>query len=89
MFSELWKSFKNLYKKGLFHIFGSSVIAQIGGLISSVVVVRKLPKSSYGYYVSANNFYQYASVFIGLGLIVAVLQYCSEKSDEDKKKDND
>ena len=69
----------------MFHIFGSSALAHIGGLLSSIFVIRRLPKTSYGDYVSASNIYSYISVFIGLGLFAAVIQFCSEKIDEDKK----
>ncbi len=74
--------FRGLMNDGLFHIFGSSVIAQVGGLISSIVVIRNLPKVDYGFYVNANNVYSYLAVFIGLGYTSAVLQYCSEHIDE-------
>ena len=69
----------------MIHIFGSGVLAQVAGLLSSVIVIRRLPKASYGYYVSANNIYSYISAFVGLGLFAAVLQFCSEKVDEDRK----
>ena len=82
---EFLGEFKSVAKKGMFHIFGSSAIAHIGGLLSSVFVIRRLPKSSYGDYVSASNIYSYIAVFIGLGLFSAVIQFCSEKIDEEKK----
>lgn len=79
---DLIAKIKAFAQEGLFYIFGSSVLAQVGGLISSMVVVRELPKVDYGYYVSANNLYSYMAVFIGLGLNSAVLQYCSERITE-------
>ena len=82
---KLLDEFKSAAKKGVFHIFGSSAIAHIGGLLSSVFVIRRLPKSSYGDYVSASNIYSYIAVFIGLGLFSAVIQFCSEKISEEKK----
>ena len=75
---ELLVKIKSFAKEGLFHIFGSSVLAQIGGLISSMVVVRRLPKADYGHYVSAHNLYSYLAIFIGLGMTTVVIQYCSE-----------
>ena len=74
-----------LAKEGLFHVFGSSVVAKLGGIITMVVVVRNLPKAEYGNYVSAENFYSYVAIFIGLGLAQVVLQFCSEKISDDKR----
>lgn len=82
---DLIAKIRALAKDGLFHIFGSSVLAQVGGLISSMIVVRKLPKVDYGYYVSANNLYSYLAIFIGLGLTSAVIQYCSERITEQRR----
>lgn len=76
---------KQYAQAGFFHIFGSGVLAQIGGLISSIIVIRPLPKEAYGYYANANNLYSYLYAFIGLGFSAAILQYCSEKVSERKK----
>lgn len=76
---------KSISKQGFFHIFGSSILAQVTGLLSSIIVIRRLPKIEYGYYTNANNVYSYISAFIGLGLTAAVLQFCSEKIDERKR----
>lgn len=76
---------QNLFRGGLFHIFGSSMIAQVGGLISSALVIRYLPKDAYGSYVQANNLYSYFSIFIGIGMTTAVLQFCCEQVSIEKK----
>ncbi len=76
---------RNYANEGLFHIFGSSVLAQVGALISSFLVVRWLPKINYGNYVAANNWYSYIVIFIGLGMVSAGLQYCSENVAESRK----
>lgn len=83
---QLINQAKNLIKEGFFHIFGSSVLAQVGSLLSSMIVIQGLPKTEYGYYVNANNLYSYFSIIIGLGLSNAVLQYCSEHVSEQRKK---
>ena len=83
--NEIWKQLKQLFHGGLFHIFGSSVLAEAGGLISSIVVIRHLPKLDYGQYVAANNLYSYLTVFIGLGLTSAVIQFCSERIEQEEK----
>lgn len=85
MFKELKNKVRQLAKEGLFHIFGSGVLAKLGGIISSVVVVRNLPKTDYGSYVDAENLYAYLVIFIGLGVTTAMLQYCSERITEDRK----
>lgn len=76
---------QQLFRGGLFHIFGSSVLAEVGGLLSSVLVIRHLPKLDYGQYVAANNLYSYLTVFIGLGLTSAVIQFCSERIEQEEK----
>lgn len=76
---------RNYTKEGFFHIFGSRLISQACGLLSSVVVIRFLEKTEYGYYVSANNLFSYPAIFVGLGMTSAILQYCSENVTEHRK----
>lgn len=85
MLKKLMAKLRGMGKEGLFHIFGSGAFAKIGGLISSVVVIRDLPKAAYGSFVDANNLYSYLAAFIGLGLHNAVMQYCSEKITDDRR----
>ena len=82
---ELFKKLKQLGKEGLFHIFGSSILAKVGGILSSVIVIRNLPKDIYGSYVDAENMYAYAAVFIGLGIASAMIQYCCENITEERR----
>lgn len=82
---EVLSELRRLAEGGLFYIFGSSVIAQMGGLLSSFLVIRNLPKAEYGAYVSANNLYAYLTVFIGMGMTSAVMQFCSEHISEQRK----
>lgn len=77
--------FKSLISGGIFWIFGGSIVAQLCGMISSIAVIRFLPKEDYGCYVSANNFYSYFAVFVGLGLSSAILQFCSERRTDENK----
>lgn len=85
MLKDLKDKIVQFAREGLFHIFGSSVLAKVGGIISSVVVVRNLPKGAYGSYVDAENLYSYLAVFIGLGFTSAMIQYCSENISEGRK----
>ena len=74
-FKEALSEFRKLAKGGLFYIFGSSVVAQIGALLSSFLVIRNLSKVEYGGYVSAHNLYSYVGIFIGMGMASAVMQF--------------
>ena len=85
MIKQLLDKLRQYAKEGLFHIFGSQVIAQVGGLISSVIVIRQLEKVTYGHYVSASNLYSYLAIFVGLGMASAIMQYCSERVSEQRK----
>lgn len=85
MIKQLLEKIRQFAKEGLFHIFGSKVIAQVGGLISSVVVVRFLEKAEYGYYVNALNLYSYPAIFVGMGMTNVILQYCSERATDERK----
>lgn len=85
MIKKLIQKLRGVGKEGLFHIFGSGAFAKIGGLVSSVVVIRDLPKAAYGGFVDANNLYSYLAAFVGLGMHNAVMQYCSEKISEDRR----
>ena len=48
MIKNLIEKIRTYAKEGLFHIFGSKMVAQVAGLISSVVVIRHLEKLDYG-----------------------------------------
>lgn len=85
MIQKALNKLRSLGKEGLFHIFGSGAFAKIGGLISSVVVIRDLPKAAYGSFVNAHNLFSYLTAFVGLGMHNAVMQYCSEKITDDKR----
>lgn len=74
-----------LIANGFLWIFGGNFAAQFFGFISSIVVIRNLPKAEYGVYVDANNIYSYMAIFVGMGMISAILQFCSESVSEEKK----
>ena len=85
MFKKLKERIVQFAKEGMFHIFGSGVLAKVGGIISSVVVIRHLPKTEYGYFVDADNLYAYTAIFVGLGLSTAIIQFCSERIADERK----
>lgn len=78
--------FKSLKDKGFFHIFGSSSFSLVLSFLISILVVRQLDKTAYGLYSIANNTYSYFALFIGIGLISGIMQFCSEKRDECEKE---
>ncbi|MBR4290140.1 MAG: polysaccharide biosynthesis C-terminal domain-containing protein [Oscillospiraceae bacterium] len=86
MIKQLLEKLRNFSKEGLFHIFGSRMISQICGLISSMVVIRHLEKVDYGYYIDAVNIYSYPAIFAGMGMANVIIQYCSERVSEERKK---
>ena len=77
MNTEIKKLYDKLISTGFGHLFGSSVINKILGLLSSVVIVRLIPKEDYGLYANANNILGLFCVFEGLGMTTALLQYGS------------
>ena len=85
MIRGLIEKVRQFSKEGLFHIFGSRVLSQVGALISSMVVVRALEKVEYGHYVDANNLYSYPAIFVGMGMTSAIMQFCSERVSEERK----
>ncbi len=74
-----------LIQNGFLWIFGGNFAAQFFGFISSVVVIRNLSKTDYGVYVDASNIYSYMAIFIGMGMISAILQFCSENVTQERK----
>lgn len=82
---KLKKAVSPYVESGLLWIFGSSIAVQLSGFVSSVVVIRNLPKADYGVYVDAYNIFSYIEVFVGLGLANAVLQFCSENISDGRK----
>ena len=85
MIKYFLEKLRQFSKEGLFHIFGSRMISQVGALISSMIVIRNLEKIEYGFYVSASNLYSYPAIFVGLGMTSVIMQYCSERVSEERK----
>lgn len=77
--NQIINTIKESLHQGVLWFFGGSVVSQICGLISSIIVIRRLSKIDYGNYVDASNLYAYISMFVGLGMASAVMQFCSEK----------
>lgn len=86
MLNDIRKKMKILSKKGLFHIFGTSVINKILAFATNIFVVNLLTKSDYGLLGYSNNILNIFLLFSGLGLTNGILQFCSESRKEDEKK---
>lgn len=76
-----------LYKKGLFHIVGSSVLNKIIGFVSAFILVRLLSINEYGLYSYANNIIVIFLIFSGLGVSSGLLQFGSENIKNKDKQD--
>lgn len=76
---------KKLAQTGFGHIFGSSVINQMIGLLSGIILIRVLSKSDYGIYSYTNNILSLILLVSGIGMISGILQICSEEFKNPKK----
>jgi len=70
---------KRLTSTGFWHVFGSSAINRMIGMMTSVVLVRVLTKTDFAQYVYAQNIFEYFMLLSGFGMVSAVLQVCSEQ----------
>ncbi len=71
---------KKLFKTGFFHIFGGNVINKIIGFLTSIIIVRILTKTEYGFFTYAWNIYSIIFLFSALGVDFGMLQLSSERS---------
>lgn len=86
MLNDIKKKLRVLSQKGLFHIFGTSVINKILAFATNIFVVNLLSKSDYGLLGYSNNILNIFLLFSGLGLTNGILQFCSENRSDDEKK---
>lgn len=71
---------QKLHKTGFGFVFGSNVINKVITFLSSVIIVRVLTKSEYGFFTYAWNIYSIINLLNGLAMDSAVIQLSSEKS---------
>ncbi len=81
----LIEKLKQLYKKGLFHIMGSSIINKILFFIGNVFAVRFLTKAEYGAFAYADSIMAFVITLNGLGLTNGLLQFASESEYLEKR----
>lgn len=72
-------------KKGFLHIFGSSFINKVIGFGVGIILPRIIGKDLFGEYTYAQTILNMFLLLQGLGVVPAILQYCSENYDEDQK----
>lgn len=68
-------SLKSFKKRGGFHIFLSTIISKIIGMVVSLLVVRLISKNDYGIFSYALSFIKVLLPFAGLGLNHSFLRY--------------
>ena len=82
---KLSSQIKKLFTTGFFHNFGSNVINKIISFLSTTILVRILTKGEYGIFTYTWNIYSIIILANGFGMESAILQLCSEKSNDEKK----
>jgi len=82
------KNISALFKTGFFHVFGSNAINRVLIFLSSIVIIRIIPKAEFGIYSYSFNIMSLFLLLSGIGLTSGVLQLCSENM-ENKEKSND
>lgn len=87
MFKKIEEAIAVLFRKGLFHIFGTSIVNNIILFMTNIFVVKLVSKSDYGVYIYANNLMNFFLLLRGLGLTSALIQFASEQSDEKKRQE--
>lgn len=76
-----------LLNKGLFHIFGTSIINNIIQFLTNIFVVNLISKSEYGVYTYANNIMSFFLMVRGLGLSSGLIQFASEQTTDEKRQE--
>ncbi|MBK1813067.1 oligosaccharide flippase family protein [Clostridium sp. YIM B02505] len=71
------KVMKKLMDKGLFHIFGSTIINKLIAFFNNAVIVRLVTVEQFSSYSYANNILSIILLMNGLGVTSGVLQFCS------------
>ena len=76
---KILQRLKYLIDDGFFHILIGNILTKLIAFISSIVIVRLVSKTDYGFLSYADNLYSYIMLFSGLGLSTAILKFCSPK----------
>lgn len=76
---------KQLFRKGLFHIMGSTFINKCIAFITNIGLVRVLSKPEFGIFTAAFNIFSIVYLFSGFGITNGMLYFCSQKRSEESK----
>lgn len=77
MYHTIKEKIVGLLRGGFFHIFIGNTLVKMIAFISSIVIVRLVSKNDYAYLTYADNLYNYAISFAGLGMASSILKYCA------------
>ena len=77
---------KGLYKRGFFHILGSTFLNKIVAFLANIAIVRILSKNDYGVFSGAFNVFFIVFLFYGFGITLGVLYFCSKDISGEEKK---
>ena len=77
---------KALFRKGFFHILGSTFINKIIAFLANIAIVRILTKHDYGVFTGAFNVFFIVFLFSGMGIANVILYFCSKDIPRDEKK---
>ena len=75
------ETLKGLYKRGFFHILGSTFLNKIVAFLANIAIVRILSKNDYGVFSGAFNVFFIVFLFSGLGIANGILYFCSKDPD--------
>lgn len=84
-FIDLKGKVQYLFKTGFVHIFGFTVVNKLLTFMSSILIVRIIPKDIFGIYTYANNLVAMFMLASGLGLVSSTFQLCSEHAHNKKR----
>lgn len=75
-----------LKKTGFVNLFGSSVINKVLTFVSSIIIVRLIPKSDYGIYSNANNILSLFCLLEGFASTSVLLQFGCTTQGKEKER---
>lgn len=85
--SKYYQAGRRLISTGFFHIVGSGTLVNIVGFLSNIILVHVVSKAEYGLFTYAANIYGMIIILSGLGASATMLQFASEKFNDQEKKD--
>ncbi len=78
---------RGLFRRGFFHILGSTLINKIIAFLANIAIVRILTKHDYGVFSGSFNVFFIVFLFSGLGIANGILYFCSKDISRENKQD--